>query len=130
MTARIAIYQLSHKFVNEREDIPEDAKQVVYYALAIGHHIGVLDCFSSVTEIPFKDFCTWLENLPPGNGRKKLEGVIKWGEIEINQSHVNMLLPLIKADDRDNLPWLGTFSQCLENIRKEPALYLMLRRHN
>jgi hypothetical protein len=69
MSARVAIYQLSHKFVNQREDVPENAQQVVYYTLAIGHHVGVLDCFSSISEIPFSvaysNRLGFMESRPP-----------------------------------------------------------------
>ena len=129
MTARVAIYQLSHKFVDQREDIPEDARQVVYYALAVGHHVGVIDCFSSLVEIPLGEFRAWLESLPDGIGRTKLEGVIKWGEIEINLSHVNTLLPLLEACEVDNYPWVPLLIRCLKGILQEPALYLMVRKY-
>ena len=34
MAAQIVFYRLSEKIVNTKEEIPEDARQVVYYALA------------------------------------------------------------------------------------------------
>ena len=40
MSAWIAIYQLHSKFVNQRQDVPEDARQIVYYSLAVGHHVA------------------------------------------------------------------------------------------
>jgi hypothetical protein len=128
MNGRVAIYQLSHKFINRREDVPENARQVVYYALAVGHHVGVMDCFSSVVEIPLEDFCSWLEGLPNGAGREKLEGVVKWGEIEINRSHVGMLLPLLE-DTKNAVSWVQKLAQCLQGIVQEPALYLMVRKY-
>lgn len=127
MNARIAVYQLSHKFINRREDVPENARQVVYYALAVGHHVGVMDCFSSVVDIPMEDFCNWLQRLPEGPGRLKLEGVVKFGEIEINRSHVGILLPLVE-DTKDAGSWAPKLVQCLQGIVQEPALYLMIRK--
>jgi hydrogenase-4 component J len=128
MSAKVAIYQLSHKFINRREDVPENARQVVYYALAVGHHVGVMDCFSSLVEIPLDEFSACLKDLPEGNGRAKLEGVIKWGEIEINCSHVSLLLPLLKAS-KDRTEWIPVFIQSLEAMIQEPALYLMVRKY-
>lgn len=129
MSARIAIYQLHSKFVNQREDIPENARQVVYYALAVGHHVGVLDCFSSLAEIPLDEFSQWLEKLPESEGRKKLSGVLKWGEIEVNRTHVSILLPLLEAANPSETPWAPLLAQCLHGMVQEPALYLMLRKH-
>lgn len=127
MSARVAVYQLSHKFINRREDVPENARQVVYYALAVGHHVGVMDCFSSLVEIPLEEFCDWLESLPEGPGKSKLEGVVKWGEIEINRSHVAQLMPLLETCNTTH--WTRTLLQSLQSIIQEPALYLMVRKY-
>jgi hydrogenase-4 component J len=35
MAGRVVFYQLTHKFVNREQDIPEDSRQVIYYSLAI-----------------------------------------------------------------------------------------------
>lgn len=128
MSASIAVYQLSHKFINRREDVPENARQVVYYALAVGHHVGVMDCFSSLVEIPLNEFTRWLESLPDGPGRTKLEGVVKWGEIEINHSHLGILMPLMEASNSDE-SWISILIQSLQGMRREPALYLMVRKY-
>ena len=128
MSARVAVYQLSHKFINRREDVPENARQVVYYALAVGHHVGVMDCFSSLVEIPLDEFTRWLEGLPDGPGRTKLEGVVKWGEIEINHSHIGILMPLMEASNSD-VSWISTLIQSLQGMSREPALYLMVRKY-
>jgi hypothetical protein len=127
MSARIAVYQLSHKFINRREDVPENARQVVYYALAVGHHVGVMDCFSSLVEIPLPEFTQWLNRLPEGPGRTKLEGVLKWGEIEVNRSHVNLILPLLD-ECHDQTSWSEALKQCMQSIIQEPALYLMVKK--
>lgn len=129
MNASVVVYQLSRKFVNRREDVPESARQVVYYALAVGHHVGVMDCFSTLAKIPLDEFTQWLEGLPQGEGRAKMAGVLKWGEIEINRDHVEMLLPLLKTA-RADASWMPAFAQSLEAMLQEPALYLMLRRRS
>ncbi len=132
MAERAVFYQLTHKFVNKEQDIPEGPRQVMYYSLAIGHHVGVMDCFQSLVEIPLEEYGQWLTRLPEGVGRHKLEGLLKWGEIEINRSHANDLLPVLK----DSLPkmdvagarWVGVLAQCLQKMIEEPALYLMVRK--
>lgn len=129
MNASVVVYQLSRKFVNRREDVPENARQVVYYALAVGHHVGVMDCFSTLTEIPLDEFTQWLEGLPEGEGRAKMAGVLKWGEIEINRDHVETLLPLLKTG-RADVSWMPALAQSLQAMLQEPALYLMLRKRS
>jgi hypothetical protein len=132
MAERVIFYQLTHKFVDQQRDIPDDARQVVYFTLAIGHHIGVMDCFQSLLEIPLSDYRDWVALLPHGAGRRKLEGLLKWGEIEINRSHAGELLKALK----DSLPgmdavqarWAEALSQSLRSMAEEPALYLMARR--
>ena len=128
MSAKVVVHQLSHKFINKREDVPESAQQVVYYALAVGHHVGVMDCFSTLVEIPFDEYCTWVESLPEGPGRMKLTGVLKWGEIEINRSHVDLLLPLLEPNNSGAL-WVPMLVQCLRAMVNEPALYYMIRKY-
>ena len=128
MTPKISVYQLRSKFVNRREDVPEDARQVMYYTLAVGHHVGVMDCFSSQVEIPLDEFTAWVRNLPEGPARTKLEGAIRWGEIEVNLSHVEMLLPYFEAAQTEGPGWTREFTQCLNGIKQEPAMYLMVRK--
>ncbi|MBK9925455.1 MAG: formate hydrogenlyase maturation protein HycH [Anaerolineales bacterium] len=122
MNERVVFYQLTHKFVNQEQNIPEDARQVVYYSLAIGHHVGVMDCFQSLMEVPLDEYREWVSQLPEGTARHKMEGVLKWGEIEVNKEHAGGLLPLL------NEPWTKPFAQSLQAMMKEPALYLMIRK--
>lgn len=131
MEPQIAFYRLSRKIVNSQEGIPEDARQVMYYSLAIGHHVGVLDCFAELMVVPAGQYKQCLDRLPDGEGRRKLEGVLKWNEIEINRSHVDELLPALGAflpgkggSDRQ---WIQTLMRCLREMVAEPALYLMVK---
>jgi hypothetical protein len=132
MAERAVFYQLTHKFVNKEQDIPEGPRQVIYYSLAIGHHVGVMDCFQSLMEVPLEDYGQWLTRIPEGTGRHKLEGLLKWGEIEINRNHAGDLLPALK----EALPrmqaaearWTGVLVRCLQKMIEEPALYLMVRK--
>lgn len=133
MAERAVFYQLTHKFVNKEQDIPEGPRQVLYYSLAIGHHVGVLDCFQSLMEIPLEDYRQWVDLLPQGTGRHKLEGLLKWGEIEINRTHARDLLPLLKESlqqmNATKPDWLITLNQSLQKMIEEPALYLMVRKN-
>jgi len=128
MSPQIQVYRLSRKFVNERKDIPENAKQVIYYTLAVGHHVGVLDCFTSLVNIPENEYIKFIDSLPVGEGRLKLEGVLKWGEIEINQSHVSELSPLFEQADPEFSTWTALLKDCLVSMTHEPAFYLMVKK--
>jgi hypothetical protein len=132
MAEQAVFYQLTHKFVNEEKNIPENARQVIYYSLAIGHHIGVMDCFNSLMEVPIQAYRSWIERLPEGAGRRKLEGLLKWGEIEINQSHAGVLIPALNEAlpqlNPSETQWAGMLTECLQKMIQEPALYLMVRR--
>ncbi len=132
MSERVVFYQLTQKYVHSQEAIPESARQVIYYTLAIGHHVGVLDCFKSLFEISVEDYKRWISSLPEGIGRQKLEGVLKWGEIEINSSHAGQLLETIKSSSNQMSTlenhWMAIFKQSLKLMLEEPALYLMGRK--
>jgi hydrogenase-4 component J len=132
MSERAVFYQLTHKFVNDEKAIPEEAQQVIYYSLAIGHHVGVMDCFQSLMEVPLDDYRQWIARLPEGEGRHKLEGVLKWGEIEVNSSHAAALFLSISAGlaqmNEAETHWASVLVQCLQKMEKEPALYLMVRK--
>jgi len=131
MGKQVIFYQLSRKFVNNQESIPENARQVIYYSLAIGHHVGVLDCLTSLMEIPFVEYTEWIALLPEGAGRCKLEGVLKWGEIEVNHSHIGDILPALKTAlsqmSSAQAQWSSVLIKCFQSMVEEPAFYLMVR---
>jgi hydrogenase-4 component J len=131
MEPMVVFYRLSQKIVNNRENIPENAGQVMYYSLAIGHHVGVMDCFSELMAIPAGIYKQCLDHLPDGAARCKLEGALKWNEIEINRSHVDELLPALTAlsarlSDSDS-EWVQILLRCLREMKVEPAFYLMVK---
>ncbi len=109
------------------------SKQIVYYSLALGHHLGVVDCLSSLFRVPYRDFESWVRKLPEGAGRRKLQGVCLWGEIEIHQSHVGDLTEALQKGqpqmEAQELRWTDWLLQSLRNISQEPALYLIVKSH-
>ena len=128
---RIAFYRLSRKVVNNERAIPEEARQVMYYSLAIGHHVGVMDCFSELMSVTPEQYSACLKRLPDGEARRKLEGAAKWQEIEINRSHVDQLLPALNGilpglNDVD-AEWVRKLIGCLREMIAEPAFYMMVR---
>lgn len=144
---RVEFCKLSRKFVDSAASVPDEATDVLYYTLAVGHHTGIIDCFERVLDMPisaYERICAQIEN---PDARYKLEGVLRFGEIEIDKSHVHLLLPALrlalgsldvfnepgktsmplKEEDRKRL--MGMIDLVLR-VRNEPALYLMVRRHD
>ncbi len=131
MEPQVAFYRLSRKVVNNQDAIPEDARQVMYYSLAIGHHVGVMDCLSELIVVPVTAYTQCLELLEDGEARRKLQGVLEWNEIEINRSHVDELLPALKSlaprADSPAPDWVHPLIQSLQEMVAEPAFYLMVK---
>jgi hydrogenase-4 component J len=131
MMPEVAFYRLGRKIVNNEDAIPEDARQVIYYSLAIGHHVGVMDCLSEIMAVPTPTYSGWLARLPEGEARLKLEGALQWSEIEINRGHVELLLPalngLFEGLPRSEAASVDLWIRCLQEMLEEPALYLMLK---
>lgn len=130
MTTTVAFYRLSRKFV-DRQQAPVQSEHLIQYALAVGHHIGVLDCFSRVLALSRSNYSQWLSRIPPSEGRNKLEGVLKWGEIEINNHHVaglsnalNDALPAMQPQEQE---WTRQLLDLLQIINHDPIIYLLVR---
>jgi hydrogenase-4 component J len=132
MSGDIVFYRLSAKILESEKDVPEDAKQVMYYSLAIGHHVGVFDCFKPVLRCEGAFYQRLVDALPDGEARRKLAGMNKFGEITIDRSHTALLGAAIAQVAPDLAPdvaaWFGELSQSLAAIEAEPAIYMMGRR--
>ncbi|HXP97513.1 MAG TPA: formate hydrogenlyase maturation HycH family protein [Telmatospirillum sp.] len=132
-TGDIVFYRLNAKVLERAEDIPEASKQVVYYSLAIGHHIGVFDCFKPVLRCSAVLYDEILSAFPDGGeARRKLAGLLRFGEITVDRSHTALLRPAIAEaktqTSAEVADWLGEFDGSLAAIEQEPVIYLMGRR--
>lgn len=131
MEPQVAFYRLSRKIINNQENIPDETRQVMYYSLAIGHHVGVMDCFAEMMSVPADQYQQLVGRLPLGEARRKLEGVLAWNEIEINRGHVDDLVPALAealpGSDAAGAQWIGMLLQCLHEMVAEPAFYLMVK---
>ncbi len=56
MSEKVVFSQLSRKFIDENDATPSEAQQVVYYSLAIGHHLGVIDCLEAALTCPWDEY--------------------------------------------------------------------------
>jgi hypothetical protein len=131
-TDKVVFYQLSRKFLHQGHNVPAKSKQLLHYTLAIGHHIGVVDCFAAKLEMPIDRYRDWLSHLPRGEARRKLEGVLRFGEIEITAGHTRLLGKAFDAGmaamSATEAGWTALVQQMFQAIDEEPAIYLMVRR--
>lgn len=134
MSAQVVFYRLNSRFLQKDGKPPEVSKQIVYYSLALGHHVGVIDTFKAALTWPYDDYLAWVETLPEGEARRKLDGVRRFGEIMIEFSHAQMLRSALKETGLSAGAVHPEFSRSLdaqlEAIEQEPALYLMVRRQS
>lgn len=132
MKGDVVFYRLNAKILEREEDIPADAKQVMYYSLAIGHHVGVFDCFKPVLRCGRALYQRLLDTFPEGEARRKFDGINRFGEITIDRSHtvlLGMAIDQIPDDaDPEVIGWLAEFATSLATIEAEPAIYMMGRR--
>jgi len=133
MSGSVVFSQLSRKFIDENDATPAEAQQVVYYSLAIGHHLGVIDCLEAALTCPWDDYLAWIATLEEGSSaRRKMAGVPKYGEIVIDYSHIAMLAGAFdRALARQNpaqQTWSRVLLSLLHDIHQESAIYLMVRR--
>ena len=63
---QVVFYELTRKFVETEEDVPQEACDVLYYTLAVGHHTGVLDCFEPRLSVSVNVFYSLVDALPEG----------------------------------------------------------------
>jgi formate hydrogenlyase maturation protein HycH len=131
MPGKVRFFKLYKKFVDENNTDTPEVRQLKYYALAIGHHIGVVDCFTPVMVMDQEDYFHWIQKLPDGKARRKLEGLAKWGELEINREHVASLEAALAEAASSFLPeekeWANNLLLLLQMIKQEPAVYLVVR---
>ncbi|TDR79674.1 formate hydrogenlyase maturation HycH family protein [Paludibacterium purpuratum] len=136
MSGKVVFYSLSKKFLEREQDLPPEgaARQVIYQTLALGHHIGVIDCLKPVLSCPQDGFERWAARLPDNEARRKLMGVLKFGEIMIDASHIGMLGAALSGAREsfagEEAGWYQTLMGALAAIEAEPAMYLMVKRHD
>ncbi|SQI43983.1 formate hydrogenlyase maturation protein HycH [Leminorella richardii] len=134
-TDSVVFYTLNQKFLDSDDDMPEQSQQVMYYSLAIGHHVGVIDCLKTLMHIPTGEYSAWIAQLPEGGeARRKMEGLLKFGEITIDSSHVQLLAKAWSAIGERltalQSEWAQTLMKALQAIDSEPAIYLIVRRRD
>ncbi|MEA9391363.1 formate hydrogenlyase maturation HycH family protein [Acerihabitans sp. TG2] len=130
--ADVVFWSLRQKFLDSDEDMPAQAKQVMYYSLAIGHHVGVIDCLNKEFSCPLDQYQQWVDLLAPGEARRKMQGLLTFGEIVIDSTHTNLLATALAPLRDDQVEpfaaWSANLIALLTEITHEPAIYLIVRR--
>ena len=120
MSETVVFSQLSRKFIDENDATPDQAQQVVYYSLAIGHHLGVIDCLEAALSCPWDAYLAWIATLEAGSAaRRKMEGV---------PMLANAFDKAQSAQTPQQQAWSKTLLSMLHDIHQESAIYLMVRR--
>lgn len=129
---KVTFWSLRQKFVDSDDDMPAESQQVMYYSLAIGHHVGMIDCLKTELECPLEGYTEWLKRLPAGEGRRKLRGLLTFGEITIDSTHTSLLANSVSAlstgGEEPYKRWSLRLIELLAEIEREPAIYLIVKR--
>lgn len=129
---KVTFWSLRQKFVDSDDDMPAESQQVMYYSLAIGHHVGMIDCLKTELECGLEGYTEWLKRLPEGDARRKLRGLLTFGEITIDSTHTsllaNALSELSKTGEEPFKGWSLRLIELLGEIEREPAIYLIVKR--
>ena len=137
----VVFYQLTKKFVDTEESVPDDAQDVLYYTLAVGHHTGVIDCFEERLRCPLSTYERLVEAFPEGDARYKLAGVMRHGEIQIDKMHLAVMVPGLAAMreaadqgtgeaaalDDEARAVLDALTEMVDVLAREGAAYIMGR---
>ncbi len=131
---QVVFYQLTKKFVDTEESVPDDAQDVLYYTLAVGHHTGVIDCFEERFRCPLEVYARLIDAFPEGDARYKLEGIVSHGEIQIDKTHLAVMVPGLAAmqDGGESLDAevraaLDSLTGAVDVLAREGAAYIMGR---
>ena len=112
----VVFYLLGKKFVEDKSDIPKDARDVIYYTLAMGHNTGVIDCFEPKLALSRDLFDKICEKLEEGDAKFKLTRIEKFGEIQILKEDTKMLSSAIQDSSLGDIEIDGLH---IENDRYE-----------
>lgn len=132
----IRFYRLSSRFVDSEHSMPDKAKDIIYYNLAVGHHSGVMDCFKesfSCSEAVYDELLDALNICQ--HTFFKLSRLYEFAEIELRLEHGyvwNALSKLKESEAAQHLSvealnLLNFLSELGADMRAEAGLYLMVR---
>ena len=127
--AEMVVYQVSKRFVDNEDSASDDATSIVYYALGIGHHTGIIDCFEERIRCPLAVIGEVIGMVPVNTLlASKLQLAYERGEAYIDKYDLKDLteavdLALGQKDPYRNLP-LDALPDPQECITKDPTTWL------
>ncbi len=142
----VVFYRLTKRFVEDERDVSPEALDVIYYTLAMGHNTGIIDCFDPKLAIDRELFIKILSSLPEGEGKEKLAGIEKYGEIQLDKMTVIDVIEAVEElslsescdaphEDRyaqqrvtTSLDFKEKFLEIAKEIRDLPQVYVVARR--
>ena len=145
----VVFYLLGKKFVEDKTDIPKDARDVIYYTLSMGHNTGVIDCFEPKLALTRHLYDELTNALEEGDAKFKLTRIEKFGEIQILKEDVKMLKNAIQQLNVDGVEkdkshiendryegirvhtgsnFKEAFLQLMDEIAHTPQVYCLARR--
>ncbi len=132
----VVFYRLRRKFVDSEESLSERSCDIIYYTLAVGHHTGTIDCFEEELVCLVEEYEQVIDLIPEGALRRKLAGVLRCGEIQIDNAHARRLASELRevlargySDPASVVPmvWLGRLLRMLDEAAEDPVVYYMGR---
>jgi hypothetical protein len=139
--SQVVFYRLCAKFVDNERSVPQETSDVLYYTLSVGHHTGIIDCFSESFSCSSGVYEEIIDLFPPESAaRYKLDGIRRKGEIQIDKSHLGLFdtsvndalvsLDVLDVGDETSAlmqDWLDDFLRSLDDMKRHPGVYLMGR---
>ncbi len=74
MSETVVFSQLSRKFIDENDATPGRGAAGGLLQLAIGHHLGVIDCLEAALSCPWSDYLAWIATLEEERVRRSANG--------------------------------------------------------
>ncbi|MTI14538.1 formate hydrogenlyase maturation HycH family protein [Sansalvadorimonas verongulae] len=130
---QVLFYTLYKKFLDESYGIPEEAKEVMYYTLAIGHHVGIVDCMKVALQCTLKEYRQWINHLEEGSdARYKMDRFFVYGEVTVLEEHTTMLASAFDKLDREpmtekEVAMTEKMVELMAAIHREPTMYMMIK---
>lgn len=143
----VRFYRLTRKYTDTDASLPkpsEAVQDVLYYTQQMVHHTGIIDCFEQRLDLPMGDYQAIIDTLDDETASYKLQGVMRFGEIEVRKEHAISLVPALQAAiahldvysaekttmplSHDQIVEASKMLKLFIETRDIPSVYLMIRR--
>ena len=91
-------------------------------------------CFKKLLVCDYDAYQRFVDSFPEGDAKRKFAGLMRFGEIVIDSSHVNLLAKAMDENKANFTPehqeWVEILMDTLASIQREPVMYIMVKRHD